>query len=327
MLLIQAYNEVYFGALREELPEEVYLRLGEIFDLIPNEIKSYLENYDAKLVIDQDTRRFTSTRLPRTSFQHKSSFQAFEEQGSTKEKSLAKRLEESDTEAKKYIATKYSRNLVEKIMYNLNFGANLLLVGRTGCGKTTAVQETAKLLGKKLYVYNMSQSSDVSDLLGGFKPMDSKSYLIENFNKFVEILKETGKFEDNRSFVKFFKQLLDKNEIVSAIKYLLKATEGLMSKTEQNTEETSQNPEKSEHLETLKALLKKLKMMFKMRDKLQNKLIFKYIKGDLVNALKRGDWILLDEVNLAEPEILNVLAPLFENKSITLIDKGKLSEV
>ena len=83
----------------------------------------------------------------------------------------------------------------------------------------------------------------------------------------------------------------------------------------------------SSYSESLKTLLKRLRMMFKMRDKLQNKLIFKYIKGDLVNALKRGDWILLDEVNLAEPEILNVLSPLFENKSISLIDKGKLTEV
>ena len=68
-------------------------------------------------------------------------------------------------------------------------------------------------------------------------------------------------------------------------------------------------------------------MMFKMRDKLQSKLIFKYIKGDLINALKKGDWILLDEINLAEAEILNILGPLFENKSISLLDKGKLTEI
>ncbi len=67
--------------------------------------------------------------------------------------------------------------------------------------------------------------------------------------------------------------------------------------------------------------------MFKMREKLQSKLIFKYIKGDLINALSNGDWILLDEINLAEAEILNILAPLFENKSISLLDKGKLSEI
>jgi midasin len=32
----------------------------------------------------------------------------------------------------------------------------LLLVGETGTGKTTAVQEVANLLGKKLHVLNMN---------------------------------------------------------------------------------------------------------------------------------------------------------------------------
>ena len=32
----------------------------------------------------------------------------------------------------------------------------LLLVGETGTGKTTVVQEVAKTLGKKLHVFNMN---------------------------------------------------------------------------------------------------------------------------------------------------------------------------
>ena len=35
MLLIQAYIEVFFGALREDLPSEIYQSIGTIFDLIP----------------------------------------------------------------------------------------------------------------------------------------------------------------------------------------------------------------------------------------------------------------------------------------------------
>jgi midasin len=32
----------------------------------------------------------------------------------------------------------------------------VLLVGETGTGKTTAVQEIAKVVGKKLHVFNMN---------------------------------------------------------------------------------------------------------------------------------------------------------------------------
>lgn len=235
--------------------------------MIPAEIEAHLENYDAKINVDSESKKFTSSRLPTTSFSSKSSYQIFEESKKKKKLTLAQKLDEESSEASKYIATKYSRNLVEKILYNLNFKANLLLVGRTGCGKTTAVQETAKLLDKKLYVYNMSQSSDVSDLLGGFKPMDSSSYLIEHFNKFVEILKACGKFEDNKKFIKYFKSLLDKNELISAIKYLLKAAEGLTAKIEAQNKSGS-TEEIQKYLKKGRNLIKRLRMMFKMRDKL-----------------------------------------------------------
>lgn len=232
---------MFFGGLREELPALCYQKLAEVFELMPKEIEAHLENYDAKINVEAYSKKFTSTRLPLTSFGNKSTnLQLFGEEtaqnntnSKPKQKTLAEKLDEESNESSKYISTRYSRNIVEKIMYNLNFGSNLLLVGRTGCGKTTAVQETAKLLEKKLFVYNMSQSSDVSDLLGGFKPMDSKSYLVEHFNKFVEIIKACGKFDDNKKFIKYFKQLLDKNELISAIKYLLKAVEGLTLKMEE----------------------------------------------------------------------------------------------
>lgn len=60
--------------------------------------------------------------------------------------------------------------LMEQILSCVLFGQMPLLVGETGCGKTTCCQEMAKLLNKKLHVYNLSQSSDVNDLLGGFRP-------------------------------------------------------------------------------------------------------------------------------------------------------------
>ena len=60
----------------------------------------------------------------------------------------------------------------------INSKETCLLVGETGTGKTTAVQEIASLLNKPLHIFNMNQNTDSADLFGGFKPVDLK-YLLK----------------------------------------------------------------------------------------------------------------------------------------------------
>ena len=45
---------------------------------------------------------------------------------------------------------------MEQICQSVSLSEAMLLVGETGTGKTTIVQELAKLLGKKLHVFNMN---------------------------------------------------------------------------------------------------------------------------------------------------------------------------
>jgi midasin len=47
-----------------------------------------------------------------------------------------------------------------------------VLVSFPAAGKTTIVQRLAEMMGATLHVVNMSQQSDMSDLLGGFRPVD-----------------------------------------------------------------------------------------------------------------------------------------------------------
>lgn len=303
-ILIHDYFEIYFGAIRQEkLDEFIYVNIAKIFDISAKEIINYLANYDAKLILD-DRQGIRSTRVPQNQFSNSSS-------------------KNSKFEIKpEFIKIKHSRNLLEKILKTLNSGNNLLLVGKTGCGKTTAVQETANYLKKKLYVYNMSQSSDVGDLIGGYRPLDAKSFLQEHFKSFCEILEICDKLLENAKFVSYFKNLIKRDQTVTALKYLIKGTESLQEKI---PTENGKNPKFV--LKKITKLLKNLKILWKMRGQLRSKLIFKYIKGNMVNAIRKGDWILLDEINLAQTEILNYLAPILEGGSINLLEKGKLKEI
>lgn len=53
-------------------------------------------------------------------------------------------------------------------------------------------------------------------------------------------------------------------------------------------------------------------------------LAFAFIEGALVRALEDGDWVLLDEINLAPVELLDCLAGLLDSaqNSVTLVDRG-----
>ena len=47
----------------------------------------------------------------------------------------------------------------------------MLLVGETGCGKTTLAQLIAELSGRKFYSINCHKHMEASDLLGSLRPV------------------------------------------------------------------------------------------------------------------------------------------------------------
>jgi midasin len=99
-----------------------------------------------------------------------------------------------------YTAT--TLRLMEQVSLSLTHRESALLVGETGTGKTTSVQELAKLLGKKMHVFNMNQNTDSSDLLGGFKPVDIKFLMRPIYENFLGIFKsEFKKLEKNKKFL------------------------------------------------------------------------------------------------------------------------------
>lgn len=53
-------------------------------------------------------------------------------------------------------------------------------------------------------------------------------------------------------------------------------------------------------------------------------LVFNFVEGTLVTALKSGQWVLLDEVNLATSETLECLSGLLDSDagSLVLTERG-----
>lgn len=57
----------------------------------------------------------------------------------------------------------------------IEFNEPILLVGETGCGKTTVCQMIAGIRKKELLTVNCHQHTESSDFLGGLRPVRNKN--------------------------------------------------------------------------------------------------------------------------------------------------------
>lgn len=101
----------------------------------------------------------------------------------------------------KFAFTRHATKLLESLAVCVKYNEPALLVGETGCGKTSTVQYLAEECGYKVSVVNMSQQSDVMDLLGGFKPVDFKQIVKPVKDDFENLFIETYSREKNAKFL------------------------------------------------------------------------------------------------------------------------------
>jgi midasin len=76
-----------------------------------------------------------------------------------------------------------------------------------------------------------------------------------------------------------------------------------------------------------RALAEQLTAFEVRRDAVRNSFAFSFAEGAVVQALRDGAWLLLDEINLAPAETLEALSPLLEGESVTLLEAGELQPV
>lgn len=243
-----------------------------------------------------------------------------------------------------FARTKHSKRLMEQIGVAIQMVEPVLLVGETGTGKTTVVQEVAKMMNKKLTVINVSQQTESGDLLGGFKPVNTKTVAIPLQEQFENLFLATFSQKKNERFSQLLTKCFNKNQWKNVIKLWKEAVKmaGGVLKVEDSDEEAENGaPKKKRKLRSgEKSVLLEKWQEFNadvtnfeahQANNLESSFVFSFVEGSLVKAVKNGEWLLLDEINLASPDTLESIADLLsENlaqRLILLSERGDVEAI
>ncbi|XP_061563343.1 midasin [Cololabis saira] len=217
-----------------------------------------------------------------------------------------------------FAATRPSAVLLEQLAVCVAKGEPVLLVGETGAGKTSTVQHLARVTGHRLRVVNMNQQSDTADLLGGYKPVDTKQILLPLREAFEDLFSQTYSRKQNLTFLGHVQTCFRGKRWQDLLKLMDHVCKSALTKELQ---------EKSNVVllrEQWEVLALKLSQTQQQIQACETAMLFAFVEGTLAQAVKKGHWILLDEINLAAAETLECLSGLLEGSggSLVLLDRG-----
>ncbi|NWZ60294.1 MDN1 protein, partial [Haliaeetus albicilla] len=217
-----------------------------------------------------------------------------------------------------FAATRPSAVLIEQLAVCVVKGEPVLLVGETGTGKTSTVQYLAHITGHHLRVINMNQQSDTADLLGGYKPVDNKLIWLPLRESFEELFSQTFSRKKNQTFLGHIQTCYRQKRWHDLLKLMQHIHKSAINK------EAKENASGLPLKEKWEAFGLKLNHAHQQMKMTENALLFAFVEGTLAQAVKKGEWILLDEINLAAAETLECLSGLLEGSSgsLVLLDRG-----
>ena len=190
-----------------------------------------------------------------------------------------------------------------------------ILTGPKNSGKTEIIRTLAHFTGNTLQEVPVNSSTDTMDILGSFEQVDTRRRLLSVLAD-VRALIET----DFRSLIGS-KAIQDFMQQVIRIHNLLETTP------------SHKFPKIMSSIENLLSMLvsaypSSAVLYMNLLTRLQNMSMssagqFEWVDGPLVQAMKTGQWLLLDGANLCGPSVLDRLNSLCEiGGSLTLSERG-----
>ncbi|KAJ1669103.1 AAA ATPase midasin, partial [Coemansia sp. RSA 25] len=161
----------------------------------------------------------------------------------------------------------------------LRFHEPVLLVGETGCGKTTVCQMLAQALRRSLLAVNCHQNTESSDILGGQRPVRNRAALLSSARQILASINDSLLLVDSPDALR---------RALAA--WVAADPTGAQTLIDAHAAELAEAGE----------LLARAQDLFAWHD------------GPLVQAMRQGSVFLMDELNLADDSVLERLNSVLE---------------
>ena len=251
----------------------------------------------------------------------------------------------SPINASPFAMTNHVLRILEAVAVAVRQGEPCLLVGETGTGKTTIVQRLADALEQKLTVVNLSQQSEAGDLLGGYKPVNMRALALPMKEEFDRLLELTFPSKRNQHYIETIGKSIARGRWERALNLWQEALRTIEARLKP-TDPQSQSDVPEPHAKKRKLQSFKIQALKSNWDVFASKVqtfqihlasgshgfAFSFIEGNIIKAARNGEWVLLDEINLASPDTLESLADLFRETtdggpSVILTDTGDAERI
>ncbi|KAI6207833.1 Midasin [Aphelenchoides besseyi] len=192
-------------------------------------------------------------------------------------------------------------NLLERIAVCVNNEEPVLLNGETGIGKTRVIQQLADYANVNLRVVNLSLDSDASDLIGGYKPTSLRLVVRQFMSSFFSLLEDAPHHTLLRS------RLLD---LYTAHDYTV-----LLNTILDVCLRAMVDDEQEKIRDIWGSTYARGRRILEFVGNTAGATPFAFENGVIARAIRDGDWLLIDEINMASIECLNSIASLLNEQN------------
>jgi MoxR-like ATPase len=194
-----------------------------------------------------------------------------------------------------FAQTNHALRLMESIGVCIRENEPVLLVGETGCGKTTLVQQLAAYCERELIVQNLSLQTDSTDLLGGYRPLELQHVARQVYREFVDIFVATFSRKQNAQFLEYAYSMREKCHWKKLSQCFDRAAKlGLSQVNERNKKSQSSDARKGKtSIKSWIEFQRTAERFERQRLACDSGLAFTFSEGALVDAIRTGKWYVI----------------------------------